>query len=456
MNHKTGYNPFSYKPLEITGYWDECNSWHNTCYLHTGLNNPFVICDMTGPGAKKFLEKYLVNTLENRPVGKGMHAILCNDEGKLVSDGILIKTGEEAYRSFCLMSLPGIYEEEKGNFDMTFTDVTGQVVIYQFCGPRSLELIENVTRENMHNLKFMYYRKSSVNGMPVEILRAGMAGTLGYEIHCLSEHASDIYDIVMEAGKQYGLVQLGRHSYRNTHTEGGFTQGNIHFWYADYEHSLDSLTGRRTDPTKPALVRQYQEQIGDIYYDGSLSDAPLSTVFRTPIECGWGKMVRFDHDFIGREALEKEAANPKRVMVSLEWNSEDIMDVWASLFQEGEPYKRMDVTEDLEPYAECESVPKADLEVPGKLYILQDRVLYGDKEIGISSGRVYSPHFRRMISLCTIDKEYAEVGTAVNIVWGNPGQRQKIIRARVAPFPYVRDNRNEKLDVSSIPSGVPR
>ena len=101
-------------------------------------------------------------------------------------------------------------------------------------------------------------------------------------------------------------------------------------------------------------------------------------------------------------------------------------------------------------------MPKADLEVPGKLYILQDRVLYGDKEIGISSGRVYSPHFRRMISLCTIDKEYAEVGTAVNIVWGNPGQRQKIIRARVAPFPYVRDNRNEKLDVSSIPSGVPR
>lgn len=449
------FNPFTYKPAEISGYFDECNSWHDSCYIHSGLNNPFVICDLKGPGARAFLEKYIVNTLENRPVGKGMHAILCNEDGKITSDGIIIKLGDDFYRTFCLMTLPALYAADTQKYDMTFTDRTGEIALYQLCGPRSLEIVEAALKQDMHQLKFMRYIETEMDGIPVGILRAGMAGKLGYEIHFHAKDADAIYQKVMNAGKPYGLVQLGRHAYRNTHTEGGFTQGNIHFWYADYGHEFDNRVGMRAAADKPAIISLPVGGPPNLYYDGSMSDAPLSSVYRTPTECGWAKMVKFDHDFIGRAALEEEAKDPKRVMVTLVWNHEDILDVWKSLLTEGEPYKRMDVPEDLTPYEACVQLPNSEVSLPGTLYILQDRTYKNGKEIGISSGRVYSPHYREMISLCTIDKAFCEVGTEVEILWGNPATRQKRIRAVVAPFPYVQEARNEKLDVSSIPSGVP-
>lgn len=34
MNTYDDFNVFTYKPIEISGYWDECNSWHDTCYIH--------------------------------------------------------------------------------------------------------------------------------------------------------------------------------------------------------------------------------------------------------------------------------------------------------------------------------------------------------------------------------------------------------------------------------------
>jgi vanillate/3-O-methylgallate O-demethylase len=53
-----------------------------------------------------------------------------------------------------------------------------------------------------------------------------------------------------------------------------------------------------------------------------------------------------------------------------------------------------------------------------------------------------------MLSLCTIDVAHAEVGTAVVVVWGEPGRPQKEIRAVVAPAPYKPDNR--RADVRAL------
>jgi hypothetical protein len=53
-----------------------------------------------------------------------------------------------------------------------------------------------------------------------------------------------------------------------------------------------------------------------------------------------------------------------------------------------------------------------------------------------------------MLSLCTIDVEQSEPGTEVTVIWGNPDEPQKEIRATVAPAPYKKDNR--RIDVSKI------
>jgi len=59
-----------------------------------------------------------------------------------------------------------------------------------------------------------------------------------------------------------------------------------------------------------------------------------------------------------------------------------------------------------------------------------------------------------MVSLCTIDPAYAEIGTEVEIVWGSEGTRQKRIRAKVARYPYLNEERNSDVDVASVPRGT--
>jgi glycine cleavage system aminomethyltransferase T len=154
-------------------------------------------------------------------------------------------------------------------------------------------------------------------------------------------------------------------------------------------------------------------------------------------------MIKFDHDFIGRAALGKEVANPRRKMVTLVWNPEDIIDVYASQFRPGEPYPNMD------------NPNHFGFEVGDETHALTlyaDRVLKGGRLIGISSGRAYSYYDREMLSLCSIDVACGDIGTEVIVLWGDPGTRQKEIRATVSRFPYLDLERNENIDVSKIPS----
>jgi vanillate/3-O-methylgallate O-demethylase len=64
--------------------------------------------------------------------------------------------------------------------------------------------------------------------------------------------------------------------------------------------------------------------------------------------------------------------------------------------------------------------------------------------------------YGKMISLASIDVEFSALGTDVGVLWGDPGTRQKEIRAKVARFPYLKENRNQDVDVSTIPRRAPQ
>jgi vanillate/3-O-methylgallate O-demethylase len=72
-------------------------------------------------------------------------------------------------------------------------------------------------------------------------------------------------------------------------------------------------------------------------------------------------------------------------------------------------------------------------------------------EIGFSAGRIESTTYQRMISLGFLARSHASPGTEVSVVWGNPGTRQKRIRATVARFPYLLAERNDAIDVRALP-----
>ncbi len=220
-----------------------------------------------------------------------------------------------------------------------------------------------MTGDDLHDIRFAHFRPSSIDGMEVTVLRVGMPGTLAYELHGKAEDGPAVYNAVLKAGEPFGIRRLGFRAYLMQHTEGGFPQAFNHFPHPWLEDE-DFLT--------------YLEKIGirSRYTNvckGSMGP-DLRLRYRSPVELGWSKMINFNHDFVGRKALEKEVAHPRRKMVTLVWNTEDIIDVYASKFRPGEPYASMD-----NPYERF-------VEGAGWTYFA-DQVLKDGKLVGISSGR---------------------------------------------------------------------
>lgn len=136
----------------------------------------------------------------------------------------------------------------------------------------------------------------------------------------------------------------------------------------------------------------------------------------TPVEVRWQNMARFDHDFIGRAALQAEMAAPKRTTVILRWNPEDVMDFYASLLRPGDSYKPLDLS-----YA------------PQRwLMAHADHILRDGRRIGYSSGTTYSYYFREVLSMGCLDLDASQIGTDVIVQWGDYGQKIKNVRATVA------------------------
>lgn len=410
-------------PLEYAGWREEAMSWQETCYLHTGLN-PAVTYRVTGPDALRFISDLCVNGVSTWRIGMLKHGIMCNEDGLVLLHGVLMRAGQDEY----LLHYRSPYPEYKlttGRYDAVGEYIRDEF-IFQLGGPRSLEIIETATRDCLHDIRFSGHRPSEIDGMPVRILRMGMAGTLSYEVHGKTRDAIAIYDSLMAAGQPHGILKLGRIGYTMNHTQNGFPQAFVDFPGAlgEDEGFKQYLGAQSARLPAPVLT-------------GSMGD-DIRLRYRNPVELGWKNMIKFDHDFIGRRALEQEAASPRRTMVTLVWNPEDILDVHRSQFQPGEHYLPMDH-------------PMHFTQAHARHVMHADQVLKDAKLTGISTGRMYSYRYRAMISLCSIDTENSELGTQVTVLWGNPGTRQKEIRATVSRFPFMNENRNENIDVITIP-----
>lgn len=402
--------------LYFTDWHDEAMAWHETCTLSTNINpGPAVI--VRGPEAKKFLQKYLVNNFEKFPIGSSKHGIMCAENGKMLCNGVLMRTGEEEYEAHWLLPIiNGFWQQEAGNYDAELEDITAKHFIFQLSGPRSLEVVEHACQEDLHDIEFNRIHDSSIDGMPVRVLRFGMTGGLGYEVHGDAADAKRIHLALVKAGNPYGLHLLGIKAYMMNHTLGGSVQMGAHYLCA---------------------------MITDSFTAGSAGSAHEKLAMN-PYETGLGRVINYStHDFVGKEALLAYKARPeseRRTMVSLEWNAEDIGEIYASQYRPGE-----------EPV--CPILTTGPAQMQSSAIRQEFDYVYDKdgKEIGISSGRTMSPYHNAMVSLCSLDIPEAEMGNEVFILWGDEGTRQMKVRAKVCPVPYNTDHDNKVFDVNTIP-----
>src|SRR5699024_316575 len=297
--------------------------------------------------------------------------------------------------------------------------------------------LEDAFQKDLHDIRFATHRREMMGDKEVEIIRLGMSGNLGYEIHGPIEEFDEVYKKVWESGKKFGARKVGMHAYNLfNHTEAGFPNIHIHYplpWFETDEDMTDYMN------KNPQLSAYNFNRV----LKGSLGDE-LQERFVTPYDLGWDFLIKFNHDFIGREALEKISQNPSRQVVTLEWNADDIGKVFATQFKPDEEA--------------CESIAgESDFNLLANSFFQEtvyrnDRVKFRGKDVGMSAGRIVSYNYNSMISLGFIDPEFAKEGTELTLVWGSPGTRQMDIRVKVVRYPYNNDYvRNQKKDVEEIP-----
>ncbi|EMN5734189.1 aminomethyltransferase family protein [Pseudomonas aeruginosa] len=406
-----GYFTSRWGHPEYSDWLDESMSWKDNCYI--GDWSFLWQRRYRGPDVLKLFSDTSINSFANFAIMQSKHVTHCNRDGKVIHEGILSRWGEDEYMLYGRGGFLMDFHLRKGNYNVTSEAVEG--FNFQVAGPHAAALMEKLTGLVLRDVKFMHSQVVNIAGHEVYALRQGMSGEPGVELQGPAEHAAEVYAAVLEAGQAFDIRKLGGRAAFINHLEACFPTIVTDYLPAIFSEDMAEYRAE-FEAGLPAFASTFNVA-------GSFEADDISAWYRSPVELGWGRNIKFDHDFIGREALEREVANPRRVIRTLVWNADDVLKVFASLFQKGEHYAFMEMPRDQ------------------RGFMYADKVLVNGREVGVSTSRGYSYFFREMLSLCTLDVAHSEVGSEVSVIWGNPGEPQLAIRATVQPAPYKTDNR---------------
>jgi vanillate/3-O-methylgallate O-demethylase len=406
---------------EYTDWIDESMSWKRTCSI--GDWSFLWERRFRGPDALRLLSDTSINSLAKFENLQAKHIVHCDDDGKIIAEGIATRVGEDEFVLFGRGVFWLDYVARQSGYDVRSTGVDS--FNFQVAGPNAIAMIEKAAGRPLRDVKFMYSEEIEIAGCRLMALRQGMSGEPGFELQGRSEDARAVYDAVVEAGQEFGLRKLGGRAVFINHLEACFPTIIV-----DY---MPAIFGPKMDDYRAEFLAAMPNASSTFNIAGSFEADDISAWYRSPVELGWGKSIKFDHDFKGRAALEAELAAPRRQIRTLVWNPDDVVSVYASLFDKNAaPFHFMEMPRDQ------------------RGFMFADKVLgEGGREVGVATSRGYSYYFREMISLAVIDIDHADIGRDLRVVWGNPGERQIELRATVAPAPYKKDNR--RVDLGGLP-----
>ena len=435
-NSQIGAYVYPVVPSEYSNWRDEQRAWRDTCVLFDQSHHMANIY-IEGPDAVKMVSHLGFNSFEKFPVDRAKQFAPCSYDGHVIGDGILFHL--EPNRLVFVGRAPAAswiqFHAETGGFnvkiqkdDRSPSNPGGKAVIrtcyrYQIQGPNAWKLIEKLNGGPPPEIKFFNMGYINIGGRKVRALRHGMAGAPGLEIWGPYEEREEIRAAIVEAGRDFGLTQVGARAYATNTLESGWIPSPLPGVY----------TGEKMKAYRQWLPAASYEGTGSL--GGSYVSNNIADYYVTPYEMGYGPFVKFDHDFIGREALEKISKAPQRKKVTFAWNADDVVKVQRSMFGPIEQrYKYIDLP--LSNYASAS----------------YDQVLIGGKLAGLSMFSGYSYNEGSMLSLGIVEHD-VEIGTEVTLVWGEEDggtkkatverHKQTEIRAVVSPVPYAKTAREE-------------
>ena len=418
---------FPIVPNEQTNWLDEQRAVTETVSL-ADLSHHMTSIRVTGPDATALLRDLSVNSFENYDVGRAKQLVMCNPNGHIIGDGPMLRLDDNEYYSAGMLSANWVqYNVETGDYDVTVEteprtsahEGDPETFVFQVQGPNARPVLEQVTDADLGSIPFYHFEEIDLAGVDTLAVGHGMSTEFGFEFIGPFEHAETVRQAIVDAGAEHGLEQLGSKAYHTLSVKLGWVPPGVPPIY-----NVPEMAGYREWLGADSREATYS-------IDGSFVSDDISDYYMDPTELGYGKLISFDHDYVGRGALEAKVEEPDRTLVSLAWDEDDVIDVYASLFREGETFKFM-------------HLPRI---AWGRANY--DEVLKDGDLVGLSHSRSYEYDAGTIISLCSIAPEHSDPGTEVTLVWGeveSPNPRverhtQREITATVGEVPYSPDRR---------------
>ena len=422
-------------PSEFSNWRDEQRAWRETCALFDQSRH---MTDLTieGPDVIRLLSALGVNSFATFQVNKAKQFVACNPDGHVIGDGILFFLDEDSVR---LVGRPSAhnwvqYHAETQGYDVevkrderTAANPSGrrELYRYQLQGPSAPQVLEKVADGSVPEIKFFNLGEIGIAGRKVRALHHGMSGAPGLELFGPWEEGEEVKAAIVEAGSEFGLKQVGSRVYATNTLESGWIPSPLPAIF----------TGDEMKSYREWLPAEGYEATGSL--GGSFYSDDIEDYYLTPHDLGYWPFVKFDHDFIGRDALERIADQPRRRKVTLQWNAEDVTRAMGTMFEKGDAVKYIDF-----PLSNYATWP-------------YDQVVLDGETVGLSTFSGYSYNERAMLSLAILDVDI-EIGSEVMLVWGEERcgsakpvverHEQAELRAIVSPCPYSEVARSSYAD----------
>jgi vanillate/3-O-methylgallate O-demethylase len=422
---------FPVVPPEFTNFRREAKAWHKTAVLYDQTHHMFNLW-LTGPGALQLLSDTGVNSVAKFPVNSAKQFVPTGPSGGVIGDGILFRLAEQEFVFVGRVPICNwlTYHAQQGGYDVevrlderssahTFGKaVRRDVWRFQIQGPRAWDVIEKLNGGPMEQVRFFRLGHMDVAGERVRTLRHGMAGAPGLELWGPYESYDKIREAILEAGQEFGLEPVGARAYGISALESGWIPSALPAIYSGEE------------------LRPYREWVSGTGYEaqnalaGSFVSDRIEDYYLNPWELGYGGHVKFDHDFIGRAALEALDPATQRRKVTLAWNRDDVAKLLVSAIDpDGPQYQFFDLPLANYGSSSFDAVRDAD-----------------GRDVGLSLYTGFSPQSQQAISLATVGPDVPH-GAEVQVIWGEPGggtrkvtvepHEQMAVRAVVSPAPYA-------------------
>ena len=172
--------------------------------------SPLFKYEISGPDAAQVVDRLITRDSSQCRVGQVMYSPWCDEEGKVIDDGVIARLDENHFRITAADPNLNWFQDVSYGFDAQVQDVSTRLAALALQGPNSRAVIKEVVSGiDFDQLHYFWLAQGQVDNFPLTVMRTGYTGDLGYELWVAPQHAESLWDRLIAAGADYGVLPAG-------------------------------------------------------------------------------------------------------------------------------------------------------------------------------------------------------------------------------------------------------